>query len=54
MYDIIYSSQLTIPAFAGIIQSFDEIEDAWIKWATCEKPETERLPGEWEEKLTDF
>lgn len=54
MYDIIYSSQIAIPAFNGIIQSFDEIEDAWIKWATSEKPEIERLPGEWEEKLTDF
>ena len=53
-YDIIYSAQLSIDSFAGIIQSMVDNEAAWTKWATCSEPHTEMLPLDWEAKLTDF
>lgn len=53
-YDIIYSAELMIPAFKEIIKSMEENEDAWTKWATSNEPHEEKLPLEWEDKLTDF
>jgi len=37
-YDIIYSSQLNIPAFADMIKSIEENTEAWTKWATSDNP----------------
>lgn len=31
-----------------------EDEDTWRKWATCMEPHEDKLPGAWEESLTDF
>lgn len=53
-YDIIYSAQLSIEQFSGIIASMAENEEAWQKWATCAEPHIEPLPMDWETKLTDF
>ena len=55
LYDIIYSSQIFLEAaFAGIIESFEENEAEWTKWVNCSDPHLEKLPMEWEEKLSDF
>ena len=53
-YDMVYSAQVSIPAFEGIVADFKENEADWEEWATCEYPEHDLLPGEWEAKLTDF
>jgi len=37
-YDIIYSAQLSIDSFAGIVQSMVDNEEAWTKWATSNEP----------------
>lgn len=28
--------------------------EAWTTWATCLNPEDDKMPGEWEETLSDF
>lgn len=44
LYDVIYSSQLNIAPFAGIIPSFSDHKEEWEKWAQSENPQTEPLP----------
>jgi len=53
-YDILYSAELNIPAFKDCIKSIEENLEAWTKWATCELPQTEKLPLDCETKVTDF
>lgn len=53
-YDIIYSAELMIPAFKDMIKSFEEHENPWTKWALSNDPHEEKLPLDWETKLTDF
>jgi len=43
-----------IENFDGIIEHIAENQEAWTKWATCEDPILEKLPADWEEKITDF
>ena len=43
-----------IDPFEGIIDDFKENAEDWESWATCEYPEHEELPGDWQETLTDF
>lgn len=31
-----------------------ENQEPWKEWATCATPEDQKLPGDWEETLTDF
>ena len=31
-----------------------ENQETWKEWATCNNPEDQALPGEWETTLTDF
>ena len=38
-YDILYSSQVFLETFGGIIESFEENEAEWTKWANCAEPQ---------------
>jgi hypothetical protein len=53
-YEVLYSACCQIQAFDGIIADMKESPDEWKKWATCASPEEQKLPGDWEETLTDF
>ena len=53
--DFIYSAEVNSPAvFGGLIESFRDQQEEWLKWARCESPHTETFPGEWHTKLTEF
>ena len=43
-----------VPACEGIIDHMADNQDAWYEWGTCEDPLEAQLPGDWEEKLSDF
>jgi len=51
---MVYSAEILIPAFDGIVADFTANEAGWAEWAACEYPEKDPLPGEWEATLTDF
>jgi dynein heavy chain len=43
-----------IPAFAGIISSFEQNERDWKAWFLSGEPDEVSLPGDWENKLNDL
>ena len=53
-FDLLYSTQCMVPACEGIIDHMADNQDAWYEWGTCEDPLEAQLPGDWEEKLSDF
>lgn len=55
MADFIYSAEVNSPAvYAGLIESFRDNQEEWLKWAKCESPHTETFPGDWHTKLSEF
>lgn len=53
--DLVWSAEVMSPdMYGGLTASFKENETEWVQWATCDKPQVEPLPLDWEEKLTDF
>ena len=53
-YDILYSAESLIEPFHGIVADIKENQEAWYEWATCLDPQDTKLPGDWEDVLTDF
>ena len=40
--------------FGGFMEDLVINNKDWTKWATCDNPQTEALPGEWEQKIPIF
>ena len=53
-FDILYSAQCSLENLEGIIDHIAENQPQWKKWGTCDDPLEEKLPDQWEEKVTDF
>jgi len=53
-YSVLYSACCQIAALDGIIADMKENGETWKTWATCPSPEDTKMPGDWEETLTDF
>jgi len=53
-YEILYSAECLIDNFEGIIADIKENHEVWHNWATCLDPQDSPLPGEWNEKITEF
>jgi len=43
-----------LPAFAGLDASFEQYGRDWKHWFGVESPETEELPGDWQNKCNEF
>ncbi|KAG4103981.1 dynein heavy chain and region D6 of dynein motor-domain-containing protein [Neocallimastix lanati (nom. inval.)] len=43
-----------LPAFNGLVSSFEQGEREWKQWFINSEPEEIQLPGEWENKLNDL
>ena len=43
-----------LPAFAGLISSFEQNERDWKNWFLSGEPDELALPGDWENKLNDI
>lgn len=43
-----------LPAFSGIISSFEQNEREWKTWFLSGEPDEMALPGDWENKLNDL
>jgi len=53
--DLLYSAEINCKeAFTGLFDSFSENQDAWTTWAKSDDPQSDSLPDEWDEKLSDF
>jgi len=53
--DLVWSAEVVCPdTYGGLTQSFKDKEAVWLDWATCEKPQIDPLPLDWNSKLTDF
>jgi dynein heavy chain len=51
----LYSAELNLPeVFGGLLEEMLNENESWYKWANCETPQTDVLPGEWETKLDHF
>lgn len=47
-YNLFYSLELNEgETFKGLLESVNENKEAWMEWATCEKPHTTDLPCGW-------
>ena len=53
-FDLLYSTQCLVENFSGIIDHIHENQEDWTTWGACEDPLNTKLPGDWEEKLSDF
>ena len=53
-FDLLYSTQCLVENFSGIIDHIAENQEDWTTWGACEDPLNTKLPGDWEEKLSDF
>ena len=53
-FEMLYSAECLIEPFQGIIADIKENQEGWHNWATCLDPQDTRLPGDWEDTLTDF
>ena len=53
-FDLLYSAQCLVESFAGIIDHIAEHEQDWKKWGSCDDPLAEKMPGDWEQTLSDF
>ena len=53
--DLIWSAEIVSPdVYGGLTESFKENIDSWTQWATCEQPQSDSLPLDWQEKLSEF
>ncbi|KAI9197259.1 dynein heavy chain and region D6 of dynein motor-domain-containing protein [Polychytrium aggregatum] len=43
-----------LAAFGGLVSSIEQNEREWRAWFMSSEPETQTLPGEWENKLNDL
>ena len=51
----LYSAEVNLPdVFGGILEDMLNDNDAWFKWAQCDEPQSEPMPGEWDVKLDHF
>jgi len=54
-HEYLFSAEVNLPdIYAGLLEDMLTNNDAWLKWAQCEHPQNEPLPGEWDAKLDDF
>ena len=53
-FDILYSASCQLSSFDGLITEMKEDAANWQKWATCADPQDTKMPGDWEETITDF
>ena len=50
-----YSAEIGLPdTYAGLLEEMLNENEAWLKWATCDLPQSEPMPGDWDSKLDDF
>ena len=40
--------------YGGLLEEMLTDNEAWLKWAQCEKPESDAMPGDWDSKMDDF
>jgi hypothetical protein len=51
----LYSAEIGLPdIYAGLLEEMLNENEAWLKWATCDLPQSEPMPGDWDSKLDDF
>ena len=53
-FDLLYSTQCLVESFSGIVDHIAENQEDWTTWGQCDDPLNTKMPGDWEEKLTDF
>lgn len=52
--EFLFSAEINCPdVFEGLLEHMTANVDAWLKWAQCDAPHTEKLPGDWA-NLTPF
>ena len=52
---LLYSSEINLPtSYEGLLEDLVINNKPWLAWATCDNPQTEKLPGEWDEKINAF
>ena len=51
----LYSAEVNLPdVFNGILEDMLNDNEAWLKWAQCDEPQSDPMPGEWDTKLDHF
>lgn len=53
-WDNVTEADRLLPAFSGIVSSFDSMMLEWESWYRSADPEGEPLPGEWESRLGEM
>jgi len=50
--EMLYSSEINLPnSYEGLMEDLVINIKPWTAWATCDNPQTEQLPGEWDQKI---
>merc|ERR1711924_498648 len=54
MWDLLDAADRNVSVFEGITVDIDENMFSWKAYLTATEPQSEPLPGEWDDKLTNF
>jgi len=54
MWDMLDAADRNVAAFTGLCQDIDENMFAWKALVTATEPQSEPMPGEWDERLSNF
>ena len=53
--EMLYSIEINLPsAYEGFMEDLVINNKAWTAWATSDTPQTDPLPGEWDQKMSIF